>query len=77
MYVYVGIYVKYYYLAILLHKRGLEILVFTLQISKSSSNLQEITYGGRPKGEEPHVKRSVKRKQEHIEYIVRVDLVSL
>jgi len=47
------------------------------EISKSSSNLQEITYGGRPKGEEPHVKRSVKRKQEHIEYIVRVDLDEL
>ena len=46
------------------------------QISKSSSNLQEITYNGRPKGEEPHVKRSVKKKQEQIEYIVRVDLVS-
>ena len=48
-----------------------------LQISKSTSNLQEITYNGRPKGEEPHVKRSVKRKQEQIEYIVRVDLVSV
>lgn len=47
------------------------------EISKSTSNLQEITYNGRPKGEEPHVKRSVKRKQEQIEYIVRVDLDEL
>ena len=47
------------------------------QVSKSTSNLQELTYAGRPRGEEPHVIRKVKRKQEHIEYIVRVDLVSL
>jgi Ca2+-binding EF-hand superfamily protein len=47
------------------------------EISKSTSNLQEITYGGRPKGEEPHVIRKVKRKQEQIEYIVRVDLDEL
>ena len=46
------------------------------QVSKSTSNLQELTYAGRPRGEEPHVIRKVKRKQEHIEYIVRVDLVS-
>ena len=47
------------------------------QISKSTSNLQEITFSGRPRGEDPHVKRSIKRKQEHVEYIVRVDLVSI
>ena len=46
-----------------------------LQMSKSSSNLNEIVYSGRPKNEEPHVKKSVKRKSERIEYIVRVDLV--
>jgi hypothetical protein len=44
-------------------------------MSKSSSNLNEIVYSGRPKNEEPHVKKSVKRKSERIEYIVRVDLV--
>ena len=49
---------------------------FYFQVSKSTSNLQELTYAGRPRGEEPHVIRKVKRKQEHIEYIVRVDLVS-
>ena len=58
----------------ILSKDYIELILF--QISKSSSNLQEITYNGRPKGEEPHVKRSVKKKQEQIEYIVRVDLVS-
>lgn len=47
------------------------------EISKSTSNLQEFSHGGRPKGEEPHVIRKVKRKQEQIEYIVRVDLDEL
>lgn len=37
--------------------------------------MNEVIYGGRPKGEEPHVKKSVKKKEERIEYIVRVDLV--
>ncbi len=46
-------------------------------MSKSSSNLNEIVYSGRPKNEEPHVKKSVKRKSERIEYIVRVDLVTI
>ena len=46
-------------------------------MAKSSSNLNEIVYGGRPRNEEPHVKRSVKRKEEKIEYIVRVDLDEL
>ena len=44
-------------------------------MSKSSSNLNEIVYSGRPKNEEPHVKKSVKKKTERTEYIVRVDLV--
>ena len=48
-----------------------------LQLAKSSSNLNEIVYGGRPRNEEPHVKRSVKKKEEKIEYIVRVDLDEL
>lgn len=47
------------------------------EVSKSTSNLQELTYAGRPRGEEPHVIRKVKRKMEHIEYIVRVDLDEL
>ena len=32
---------------------------------------------GRPKDEEPHVKRSVKKKKEIVEYLVRVDLGEL
>ena len=44
-------------------------------MSKSSSNLNEVVYSGRPKNEEPHVKKSVKKKTERTEYIVRVDLV--
>ncbi len=34
-------------------------------------------YSGRPRNEEPHVKRTIKKKAEKIEYILRVDLVSL
>ena len=45
------------------------------QISKSTSNINDLTHGGRPK-EEPHVKRSTKKNTENIEYVVRVDLVS-
>ena len=44
-------------------------------MAKSSSNLNDIVYGGRPRNEEPHVKRTMKKKMEKIEYIVRVDLV--
>ena len=44
-------------------------------MSKSSSNFNEIVYSGRPKNEEHHVKKSVKKKTERTEYIVRVDLV--
>ena len=47
------------------------------QLAKSSSNLNEIVYGGRPRNEDPHVKRTVKKKEEKIEYIVRVDLDEL
>ena len=36
----------------------------------------ELTHAGRPRDEDPHVKRSVKKKQERIDYLVRVDLVS-
>ena len=32
---------------------------------------------GRPRDEEPHIKRSVKKKKELIEYIVRVNLKDL
>jgi len=39
--------------------------------------LNEILHGGRPKGEEPHVKKSVKKKEERTEYILRVDLVKI
>ena len=45
------------------------------QLTKSTSNLNELTHNGRPRGEDPHVKRSTKKKEEKVEYIVRVDLV--
>ena len=51
--------------------------VFCLQLTKSTSNLNDVVYSGRPKNEEPHVKRTTKKKAEKIEYIVRVDLVRL
>ena len=47
------------------------------QLSKSTSNLNDVVYGGRPRGEEPHVTRKIKKKIEQVEYIVRVDLVSI
>ena len=39
--------------------------------------LGEVAHPGRPKDEEPHIKRSVKKKQEVIDYLVRVDLEEL
>jgi hypothetical protein len=45
-------------------------------LAKSSSNLNDIVYSGRPRNEEPHVKRTTKKKTEKVEYILRVDLVS-
>lgn len=47
------------------------------ELTKSSSNLNDVVYSGRPKNEEPHVKRTTKKKSEKIEYIVRVDLDEL
>ena len=47
------------------------------ELTKSTSNLNDVLYGGRPKNEEPHVKRTTKKKSEKIEYIVRVDLDEL
>jgi len=51
------------------------------KVEKSPSNLAEVLHGGRPKDEEPHVKKSGKKKKEGeedaVEYIVRVDLESL
>ena len=47
------------------------------ELTKSISNLNDVLYGGRPKSEEPHVKRTTKKKSEKIEYIVRVDLDEL
>ena len=39
-------------------------------------NLSELVHGGRPKDEEPHVKKSLARKDgDGIEYILRVNLV--
>lgn len=47
------------------------------ELTKSTSNLNDVLYGGRPKNEEPHVKRTTKKKSEKIDYIVRVDLEEL
>jgi len=47
------------------------------KLTKSTSNLNDVVYSGRPKTEEPHVKRTSKKKSEKIEYIVRVDLEEL
>jgi len=47
------------------------------KLTKSTSNLNDVVYSGRPKNEEPHVKRTTKKKAEKIEYIVRVDLDEL
>lgn len=51
-------------------------VLYRFQLTKSTSNLNDVVYSGRPKTEEPHVKRTTKKKSEKIEYIVRVDLVS-
>jgi len=47
------------------------------KLGNSTSNLAEVLHGGRPKDEEPHVKKSKTKNSEKIEYIVRVDLESL
>ena len=47
------------------------------ELTKSCSNLNDLLYGGRPKNEEPHVKRTQKKNHEKVEYIVRVDLDEL
>jgi len=47
------------------------------ELGKSTSNLLEVLHGGRPKDEDPHVKRSIKKKKEKIDYIVRVSLDEL
>ena len=39
--------------------------------------LGEVAHPGRPKEEEPHIKRSVKKKQEVVDYLVRVNLKDL
>ena len=45
------------------------------QIEERKDEKSEVLHGGRPKNEEPHVKKIKKRTYEKIEYIVRVDLV--
>ena len=52
-------------------------LVLSFQLAKSTSNLNDLTHSGRPRNEEPHVKKTTKKKSEKVEYIVRVDLVSI
>ena len=51
---------------------------FPSQFGHSTSNLMDLLHGGRPKDEEPHVKRSLAKKDnEGIEYICRVNLEDL
>ena len=45
------------------------------ELTKSTSNLNDVLYGGRPKNEEPHVNKTKKKTYEKIEYILREDLV--
>ena len=47
-----------------------------MQLGNSTSNLLETLHGGRPKDEEPHVKKNAKKNSEKVDYIVSVDLVS-
>jgi len=44
---------------------------------ETTALLNEVAHPGRPRDEEPHIKRSVKKKKELIEYIVRVNLKDL
>jgi len=47
------------------------------ELTKSTSNLNELTHNGRPRGEDPHVKKTTRKKEDKVEYIVRVDLDEL
>ncbi|CAB4062985.1 CALM [Lepeophtheirus salmonis] len=47
------------------------------KLTKSTSNLNDVIHTGRPRNEEPHVKRTTKKKADKIEYIVRVNLDKL
>ena len=47
------------------------------EMADTAGLLGEVAHPGRPKDEEPHIKRSVKKKQEVIDYLVRVDLEEL
>jgi len=47
------------------------------KLGKSTSNLAEVLHGGRPKDEEPHVKKSARKNSDKVEYICKVDLESL
>lgn len=46
------------------------------QLGRSNSNLLEVLHGGRPRDEEPHVKKSARRRKD-IDYILKVDLDEL
>merc|ERR1712012_1507910 len=46
-------------------------------LMETTALLNEVAHPGRPRDEEPHIKRSVKKKKELIEYIVRVNLKDL
>ena len=46
-------------------------------VAETAGLLGEVAHPGRPKDEEPHIKRSVKKKQEVIDYLVRVNLKEL
>ena len=45
--------------------------------NKKTHNFWDFFCAGRPREEEPHIKRCVKKKKEMIEYIVRVNLQDL
>jgi len=50
---------------------------FSYQSGSSQSNLLEMLHGGRPRNEEPHVKKSMKKHGEKVDLILRVDLDEL
>ena len=47
------------------------------EMAETAGLLGEVAHPGRPKDEEPHIKRSIKKKQEVIDYLVRVNLEEL
>merc|ERR1712038_232185 len=54
-------------------KKQEDIEMARYELGRSSSNLLEVLHGGRPRDQEPHVKKSARRKKD-IDYILKVDL---